>query len=546
MSSTKDLNKQDIQRRYSYFTTGYELDRAYWDILVKKSDNLLTIVITYTSIAVDVKAKLLCYAALAGAYLIIHVQYQPFDDRKNVLCDRIEFMGLVVRFLIFAMFEMLMIFQFPLWFSISIAVFVCCASITFIVTIVTHICCEFLADLTSQTGDGVKVSEDIFERLRAKLNQEESKTLIDKMIACFKSCFKCVGTCCVEPIIRLGFAFARAASSVWRDLEQDALCLMPAGTAVKRMQSRVGRGKGRSCCSRFRYNAALRFFYQKDSDQREFIVTVIAGFFSHIMCHLEEERLEIGDGLLGRFLAVCAALKECNVNQEIPMGISAPDKAEILKSRINSSILHAQKFSMFDDDDDLDVNGMDGIMGPGEEHDMNEKNFKDVQKLRLTGEDLNEGLMLLQRLDGGTVNDLMNEAKRALNQVKEEAQTANLRGQQSMAQRNQQAMVAAQVSRQPASMLMLNDELKQPTNASPFRDIDEDISSAPTNPWKSKALSLMGICPPGSENDLRGDQVQSISNGNGHPDGNGHTNSESENDQHRALMDRPKPGGRLL
>merc|ERR1719473_2178197 len=117
MRSRKDLTDPDIQRRFAYFIAGYEVDKAYWDIAVKKLDNLLTITITYTNLCSDPKAKLLSYAVLAGAFLIIHVMNSPFDDRKNCLCDRIEMLGLMARFMSFALFEMLLIFGPDLWVS---------------------------------------------------------------------------------------------------------------------------------------------------------------------------------------------------------------------------------------------------------------------------------------------------------------------------------------------------------------------------------------------------------------------------------------------
>lgn len=522
-SKKKDMNKQDVQRRFSYFTTGYELDRAYWDILVKKSDNLLTIVITYTSIAVDVKAKLLCYAALAGAYLIVHVQYQPFDDRKNVLCDRIEFLGLVVRFMIFALFEVLMIFQLDLWMAATFATIVLLSSAYFLITIITHICCEFLADLTSQSGEGVKVSEDVFDKLREKTIKDESKSMVDKLIRSAKRCAKCFGACCVEPIMRLVFQFARLASSTWHNLETDALCLMPAGIATKRIQCRTGEGKGTTCNKRLRHHVALRFFRQKDSDQREFIVTVIAGFFSHMMCHLEEERIEMGDGVLGRFLLICAALKEANTNKEIPMGIGAADKAEIIRSRIESAILHAQKFSMFEEDDN-DTGGMDGIMGPGEEHHVNEQNFKDIQRLRLTGEDMNECLMILQRLDGGVVNDLLNDAKRALEKVNDEAQAATRKTREHSAPGSQV------VSRMPTSKLRnAHPALENAASRDKIENGTENTSTA----WKAKAMELMGIFPEGATST---DTPTSPRNGQLHGDDEGLDIAKEVSDR-QALMD---------
>jgi hypothetical protein len=411
----KDLNKPEVQRRLAYFTIGYELDRAWWDILVKKSDNLMTIVITYTSIAEDLKAKLLCYAVLAGAYLIIHVLYQPFDDRKNMLGDRIELLGLSVRFCVFGLFEMLLIFQPDLWMASIVAGLTFLGGAYFLVTIALNIACEFFADLTKDPGEGAKIDEHIFDKLRSRLNQDQGQRCVDKLIRCLKKCLNCFTQCCIMPIKDLVFGYARWLSSAWQILEDDALCFMPAGNTTRRVQSRIGKTKGKGCLSRIGHSISVRFFHQQDDQQKDFCIAVLANCLQHFIGHLDAERVELGDGIMGQYMVICSAYKEALLMHHIPMGCSPVDKAEIVKAHIKSAVENAEMYVAFDEEDEQGMDLYDieedeiGDKGAGSKR-LKEK-AENEKKLRLTGEDMNDTLMMLQRCDTTLVKELLAEAK---------------------------------------------------------------------------------------------------------------------------------------
>ena len=86
---------------------------------MKRVDILVTIVICYTDIASDCRAKLLLCTVQSGVFLAIHARGMPYDDRQGLLLGRLEFNGLVSRFVSFTLAVMLFVFA-PSW-KVSVA-----------------------------------------------------------------------------------------------------------------------------------------------------------------------------------------------------------------------------------------------------------------------------------------------------------------------------------------------------------------------------------------------------------------------------------------
>jgi len=514
MKNRSKMTNPDVQRRYAYFVSGYEVDKAYWDILVKKTDNLLTIAVTYTSVATDPKAKLLCYAVLAGAFLIIHVLYAPFDERKNGLCDRLEMLGLMARFQIFGFFELLLIFGGPPWWLGLCCFFTICSSGWFLFSIGAHTACEFLADFVSKQKEGVVVQDDVFKKLREKAKGFEKPSAMKKVVGVFGKCFKMFFRCCIKPILGIVVAFAKAASSVYKILEDDALCLMPAPNFVRRVQPRATRRTG--CLQRLRFKLTLKFFRQSDSDQRDFIVTTFGAFFNKIVCQMEEERLEVGEGLLGRFIVIAGAIKEAVYEDDMPPATTAVEKCESVKRHLYSSLTRAVKHCMFDDDDKFNV---DDLIG-GSDDNVTKEELLEINKLRLTGEDLNDALMLLHRCEVHMIQDLLHEALSVIARVKEEM------GKQS-------ALAHA------AGKLTIKDMEKKVGGAEDNEDSgfqivqaadSADPHSSSKNAWKAKALDSLGLDFFGTDRSRNGNSTHG-SDGHG-DDRNDAGNGAGEEKEH--------------
>merc|ERR550514_2281742 len=101
MISRQDLQSSEVQRNFGYLLEGYEPRSWWWEVIVKKFDLLTTAVITYTSVASDVRAKLILYAAQSSVATSVQLAYSPFDDRQLSLLDRVEILGLMVRNIMF-------------------------------------------------------------------------------------------------------------------------------------------------------------------------------------------------------------------------------------------------------------------------------------------------------------------------------------------------------------------------------------------------------------------------------------------------------------
>jgi len=408
-------HKKDIQsnpqviRIYSYFVTGYEADRCYWDIFVKKMDNLLTIVFTFSSFAPDVKAKILIYAALASVFLTIHNLYMPFDDRKNMLCDRIENFGLSVRFMVFGMIEVLLIFTQMLNMTVAIilAVITILSCAYFLFTLWINIACEFAADFSNERPEGVMVSNEKMLQLKKLAGDEEDKGCFARVSGALSKCIMKCALCCCSPVRHLMSSTAKNLANVRQHLEDEVLCFMPAPNFARRVQPRVITING--CLRRFRHHVKIWYFYQGDQTQREFIVSVFGNFISHLMCQLEEERIEMGNGLLSRFLTIATAFKTVQKVYTISE-LKAGDIAGLVKDHLREAAKSAQDFITLDDSDKDAFGSVEIGQDTEDEEEAAKKEWEKIQSLRLTGEDLNDALMFLQRLSGEQLNSLLTAA----------------------------------------------------------------------------------------------------------------------------------------
>ena len=110
-----------MMRKYGYFYNGFEPDFWWWELLVKRIDTLTVLVVTYTNLVPDSRARLLLYMVFSGIWWAIHNGASPFDDRGNSMLDKIEGLGLRSRFLTFFIIQMLLLFAAPAWLTWSLA-----------------------------------------------------------------------------------------------------------------------------------------------------------------------------------------------------------------------------------------------------------------------------------------------------------------------------------------------------------------------------------------------------------------------------------------
>jgi hypothetical protein len=116
-----NLEQPLIQHRFGYFYQGFEPDYWWWELLVKRLDSLTVLVITFTNVVPDAKAKLLLYLVLSGFWWACHNESHPYDDRNNGLLDRIESMAMKARFGCFFTITVLLLFNASPLFAMVIA-----------------------------------------------------------------------------------------------------------------------------------------------------------------------------------------------------------------------------------------------------------------------------------------------------------------------------------------------------------------------------------------------------------------------------------------
>lgn len=487
----KDMTIQKVQRRYCYFVSGYEIDRAYWDILVKKTDNLLTIVITYTDLASDKKAKLLCYAALAGCFLIIHNFYMPFDDRKNQLCDRIENLGLMVRFCTFALFEMLIIFNPAMWIAATFAGLVAIMGVLFMLSLVINIMCEFFADLSGKTSEVPRLDQMKWEKLRKMNESDKPVPRFTKTKQNIMGKVKKVQVCLQRYVLKLLFLVGRHFAVVQHDLEQETLCIMPGPNSMRYVVPRPKREHD-NICLKIRRKIAIWFFYHSDEEQRNYIATVMGGIVSLFLCHHEVDQLDLGYGFFSWFLTICSALKEADMAKAIPPNSTSKQRAEVvMKFIVPAAELAAERGVNVTDLLDTTSKAV-AFEGEDERYEIEQQIL--IRKLRLTGEDLNDGLMLLERLDKTMMDQLFHEARHQLNLVRERImldETMKDEGKKIQA-RSHRKQRKSRVTSKSTLFGNGNGNGNGDSRAQSFMAITSTPDASVVEDWKLKAMNVVG------------------------------------------------------
>lgn len=96
-----DRNSPANHRRYGFFIDGFEPQYWWWDIVVKRGDIAIMLLLTYTSVADDDKAKLLLYPIISGIVMALCSWCKPFLNDQAEILDSFEFGLSIFRFIFF-------------------------------------------------------------------------------------------------------------------------------------------------------------------------------------------------------------------------------------------------------------------------------------------------------------------------------------------------------------------------------------------------------------------------------------------------------------
>eukprot|EP00929_Paragymnodinium_shiwhaense_P084375 TRINITY_DN45103_c0_g1_i1.p1 TRINITY_DN45103_c0_g1~~TRINITY_DN45103_c0_g1_i1.p1 ORF type:complete len:1512 (+),score=373.65 TRINITY_DN45103_c0_g1_i1:296-4831(+) len=405
------ITEPGTQRLFSFFIMGYEIRYCNWDVIVKRMDILCTILITFTNVAADVKAKLLCYAALAGVMLVLHADCKPFEDRKNRVLDRVEFAGLIVRFATFLAVELILVFNPSIVFSMIVCALIAIACLWYMINLWVNIVVELAYDIGAKHMPPSAVQSEVNSALDEVLNQckkdvvfklkrtvakltqtAEGLSLLVAHLA-VKGIDKMTDTTLVVAPNRTGHPLSLQVVSR-RDREQ--------ATGSLRLSQRI---------LNFVWHQQLQFFQQTDGRQRDFLATVLGSFWEHMLCQLQTENIIVGSGQVAQFVLIARALKCVIAEKVVAQNAPAKLKAKALKQKLAWAVRAHEEEEEVETAGALDMSGMASTSSAAQ---LAAKLRKEAQIRNLSAEDLNDALQLLQSIQNDHNEELFQAAYEAI------------------------------------------------------------------------------------------------------------------------------------
>jgi hypothetical protein len=139
------LHEVAVLRTYGFLYLGYERKYWYWE-MIKRGQQLLYRFVS--TVNMDVKARLVMYSLFSGAFAIIHVGVQPFDDRDNHKLDWIETEALIIAFTTQVLFQSLI----TLYLSLGQILTILFIILVINVMIISKILNAFIQELLTHNG----------------------------------------------------------------------------------------------------------------------------------------------------------------------------------------------------------------------------------------------------------------------------------------------------------------------------------------------------------------------------------------------------------
>ena len=108
--SLRDRQSVENYRKFGYFIQGLEPAFWWWDVVVKRLDVGLMMVVTFTSMANDEKVKLLLFPLISGVYLSLCAWCKPYVNDQASMLDLLEYILQLTRFCLFGTVSVVLIF----------------------------------------------------------------------------------------------------------------------------------------------------------------------------------------------------------------------------------------------------------------------------------------------------------------------------------------------------------------------------------------------------------------------------------------------------
>ncbi|CAE7688638.1 unnamed protein product [Symbiodinium sp. CCMP2592] len=108
-----DRQAPDNFRRFGYFFQGLERQFWWWDLLVKRFDLALMMLVAYTSLVPDQKAKLALFPVLSAFQALLASWVRPYANDQAEVLDVLEVTLCSIRFLLFSGVALLLSLETP-------------------------------------------------------------------------------------------------------------------------------------------------------------------------------------------------------------------------------------------------------------------------------------------------------------------------------------------------------------------------------------------------------------------------------------------------
>ena len=105
----RDRNSPENQRRFGYFINGFEPRYWWYDLVIRRLDIAAMMLVTYTSLTNDERAKLLTYPVISGAQMAYCAWIQPFQNSQAQILDFFEIGLSIFRFFLFSTVAIILI-----------------------------------------------------------------------------------------------------------------------------------------------------------------------------------------------------------------------------------------------------------------------------------------------------------------------------------------------------------------------------------------------------------------------------------------------------
>ena len=139
-------SRQELEscRKYGLFIRGLEPWMWWWDLLIKRADVALMMLVAYTSMVDDDTAKLFVFAFISAILLCLTTWFKPYANNQGQILDILETSLLTARFVLyFTVAILLILFPSPMTTWIC-ALFVLLMLISVFVFALLHIIAQLL------------------------------------------------------------------------------------------------------------------------------------------------------------------------------------------------------------------------------------------------------------------------------------------------------------------------------------------------------------------------------------------------------------------